>query len=374
MAAKTDARMQAIQERAALMRRRSPDPPDAPPAQLPATSVDSTDASEAFASHFGIAALDAIVAGRSLQRLAIATIAPALDVATRQPRLLPPPNELLIDGQPNPMYADLVDELRVLGRSLADGQIQPIIVYRGTSAAFPAARYLILVGHRRWTAAALVGLDTLDAIVVDPPTAAERVRLQYVENEARVDFSDMERAWALAQLKRAMGDSPWEAVETQIGISRTRRTELTRLLAFSDGQQTRIARLRLRETQLRPLHQAVRDAALDAGKVDGLLDKLEQLRGSGTGEGGQRLDSATVAQLVTRTRTAQTPATDRTDAQIGRWAQALLDQLGRTKRTLRAARPRLGAASASESAQIRTAIGEIIAQLETTLQELPAEK
>ena len=374
MAAKTDARMQAMQERAALMRRRSPEPPDAPPAQRPATSVDSADASDAFASHFGIAALDAVVAGRSLQRLAIATIAPALDVATRQPRLLPPPNELLIDGQPNPAYADLVDELRVLGRSLADGQIQPIIVYRGTSAAFPAARYLILVGHRRWTAAALVGLDTLDAIVVDPPTAAERVRLQYVENEARVDFSDMERAWALAQLKRAMDDSPWEAVETQIGISRTRRTELTRLLAFSDGQQTRIARLRLRETQLRPLHQAVRDAAIDVGKVDGLLDKLEQLRGSGTGEGGQRLDSATVAQLVTRTRTAQTPATDRTDAQIGRWAQALLDQLGRTKRTLRAARPRLGAASAGESAQIRTAIGEIIAQLETTLQELPAER
>ena len=168
-----------------------------------------------------------------------------------------------------------------------------------------------------------------------------------------------------------MDDSPWEAVETQIGIGRTRRTELTRLLAFSDGQQTRIARLRLRETQLRPLHQAVRDAAIDVGKVDGLLDKLEQLRGSGTGEGGQRLDSATVAQLVTRTRTAQTPATDRTDAQTGRWAQALLDQLGRTKRTLRAARPRLGVVSAGEAAQIRTAIGEIIAQLEITLQELP---
>jgi ParB-like chromosome segregation protein Spo0J len=82
----------------------------------------------------------------------------------------------------------------------------------------------------------LSGVEALDAVVVEPPTMAERVRVQYAENEAREEFSDMERAWALTQMKQALEEAPWDAVEAQFGISRTRRHKLTRLLAFTPEQ------------------------------------------------------------------------------------------------------------------------------------------
>ena len=195
----------------------------------------------------------------------------------RQARLIPLPEELAHD-QSIRAYRTMIDELRTLGQSLRERQIQPIVVYPGTSTMYPAARYLILVGHRRWTAASLVGLDALDAVVVDPPTPTERVRIQYAENEAREEFSDMERAWALAQMKEALGESvPWEAVEEQFRISRTRRHELTRLLAFTSEQQHQIALLRLQETQIRTLHSAVRAGELAPPQVDTLLGRLSEI-------------------------------------------------------------------------------------------------
>jgi ParB-like chromosome segregation protein Spo0J len=92
----------------------------------------------------------------------------------RQPRLLPLPDALRIDGQPVPAYADLVAELLDLGRSLQRRQLQPILVYPGTSELFPDVRYLILIGHRRWTASILVGIETINAVVVAPPDALQR--------------------------------------------------------------------------------------------------------------------------------------------------------------------------------------------------------
>ncbi len=139
-----------------------------------------------------------------------------------------------VNGTPSPEYRELVDELQALGRSLKERQIQPIIVYAGTSTIYPAARYLILVGHRRWTGAHLAGLEALDAIVVDPPSQQERVRLQYIENDEREDFSDMERAWALQQMRQALGErATWEDVETHLKLSNARRNQLTRLRPLS---------------------------------------------------------------------------------------------------------------------------------------------
>ena len=46
------------------------------------------------------------------------------------------------------------------------------------------------------------------------------MRIQYTENEDREEFSDMERAWALQQMKQALIDAPWEEVEARILSSR----------------------------------------------------------------------------------------------------------------------------------------------------------
>jgi ParB/RepB/Spo0J family partition protein len=187
-------------------------------------------------AHFlGVA--EHIIKSKVVEQLPVGHIAPDLRPEMRQPRQLPSPEELLQGNQPAPAYRELVAELMALGQSLKEQQIQSIIVYLGASDSYPVARYLILVGHRRWTAAMLSGIEYLDAVVVEAPTAIDRVRVQYVENEAREEFSDLERTWALTQMKHALGDAPWKAVEVQFGISRSRRHELTRMPAFTQTQQ-----------------------------------------------------------------------------------------------------------------------------------------
>jgi ParB-like chromosome segregation protein Spo0J len=140
--------------------------------------------------------------------------------------------------------------------------------------AYPAAQYLIAAGHRRWTAAVLVGMATIDTIVIDPPTPADLVDIQYTENEDRTDFSDMERAWALAQMKQVLHDAPWEVVEQRFRLSEGRRKQLIRLMAFSPAQQHLIARIRASETQLRPLHAALREGSLTSEQADRILHQL----------------------------------------------------------------------------------------------------
>jgi ParB/RepB/Spo0J family partition protein len=273
----------------------------------------------------------------------------------RQARLIPLPEALLADDPSVPAYRTMVDELRALGQSLRERQIQPIIVYPGTSSLYPAARYLIMVGHRRWTAASLAGLDALDAVVVEAPTPTERVRIQYAENEAREDFSDMERAWALTQMKTALGDTaPWEAVEEQFRISRTRRHELTRLLTFTPSQQQQIALLRLQETQIRSLHSAVRAGELPPMQVDNVLGRLSEIAAEratapaqnepgGTATEGalprrNGIDAPTVARLVARARRAAPEAVKEASP---RWLQPLRDQLVHASKGLERARDRV---------------------------------
>ena len=63
----------------------------------------------------------------------------------------------------------------------------------------------------------LIDLPTMDSIVIDPPTPEELIDIQYSENEDCADFSDMERAWALAQMKQVLQDAPWEVLSSASG-------------------------------------------------------------------------------------------------------------------------------------------------------------
>lgn len=311
-------------------------------------------------AHFGIALLQDASA-RAVQRIPISLLAPATHPECRQPRLLPRLDELVVNGQPVPLYASMVAMLLELGHSLQKHQIQPIIAYRGTDDRYPSARYLILVGHRRWTAAQLVGLSDLDVIIIDEPSPIERIALQYAENEDRADFTDMERAWALNQMKQALGETArWELVEERLQISRTRRQELLRLLEFSNEQQELLAQLRISETQIRPLHQALRNHLVSKEQVDTLFQRFTQLgvQVAANAEASLRpaVDGPTIARLVAKakreTLLGSTPATSP-------WAKALLDQLTRTTRSLKSARRRFPTASDTESAQLQAAIVEL---------------
>jgi ParB/RepB/Spo0J family partition protein len=176
--------------------------------------------------------------------------------------------------------AQLLDGLRVLGKSLRnEGQIQPILIYAFTDATMPAVRYRIWVGQRRWCAALIEGLPTLDAIVVELPDELSRLQRQFTENEQRADFNDMERAWAIAQIRDAMGAEagtqvPWEPIEQRLGISESLRKQQMRLLRFDREGQELLAYQGWTERTVRPIHSAIQAGVLSQGEGTALLRQL----------------------------------------------------------------------------------------------------
>jgi ParB/RepB/Spo0J family partition protein len=353
-------------------------------AQSAATTPEDSTAALAAASARFYGSVEQLIHSRAIQRIPIEQIAPDIRPEMRQPRLLPLPEDLLVSGSPAPEYRELIAELRALGQSLGERQIQPIVVYSGTSAIYPAARYLILIGHRRWTGARLVGLEGLDAIVVDAPTQEERVRLQYIENDEREDFSDMERAWALQQMRQALGEgSTWDEVETRLKLSNARRNQLTRLLAFKPSQQIMIARLHLQETQVRPLHTAVRNQSLAHDQVDAVLNRLAEIAteravvaestpdviGGGAPSRRTGIDGPTVARLVARAQRTVVTTTDITSvAPTPRWLPLLMEQLAKTNQGVQRA---IGRAETLGAADIDILLGGVD-QLVMNLTELAA--
>lgn len=335
-------------------------------------------------AHFG-GTLGNLLQNRQIQHIPIGYIAPDNRPEMVQPRLLPSPDELVVNGSPVPEYQQLVAELLTLGESMKERQIQPIIVYQGTNSVYPAARYLILIGQRRWTAAYLVGLDAIDAVVIDPPTPEERVRLQFSENEDREEFSDMERAWSLLQMKRALNDASWEEVEARLRIGRTRRHQLMRLTAFTPPQQREIARLRLQETQIRTLHTAVRNKELGATQVDGILarlseivaarlaaatlDESEDTPSGGTSARKNGIDGPTVARLVARVRRAATDAA--APRPSPRWLPLLTRQLLRTNILVQRSIERVGQLGPEDAILLRMDILMLAEHLERMFHELP---
>ena len=83
------------------------------------------------------------------------------------------------------------DELRLLGESLRERQLQPILAL---------ACGLIVFGHRRYWAAKLVGLESLEVIILDAPLSdPARQAYQLVENLQRAGLSDKDTYVGMAE-------------------------------------------------------------------------------------------------------------------------------------------------------------------------------
>jgi ParB/RepB/Spo0J family partition protein len=272
----------------------------------------------------------------------------------------------------------LSDELLALGRSLQERQIQPIVVYPGTSAAYPTAQYLIAAGHRRWTAAVLIEMATIDAIVIDPPTPADLVDIQYTENEDRADFSDMERAWALARMKQVLHDAPWEEVEQRFRLSEGRRKQIMRLMAFSPAQQHIIARIRAPETQLRPLHAALREGSLTSEQADRILHQLitrtaqqrpepEDATGGAGSAARPTIDSRTVPQLMSRIQRAAASAGQ---APRPKWLDPLKALIARARKGLRRLPGRTGELDDALALELQAEMDQLLTAMTSAVEAL----
>ncbi len=358
-------RIKAMQERAAALAQ----PPTAP-VPVVAEPTKQEDTVAAVSAHFG-AALEQIVSQREVQSIPVGHLAPDLRPEMRQSRLLPTPDLLIEHGQPVPAYRELVAELLTLGQSLKERQIQPIVVYPGESEHYPNARYLILVGQRRWTAATLVGLPAIDAIVVDPPSLVDRIRIQYAENEEREEFSDMERAWTLMQMKQALNDPAWEDVETRLQISRARRQQLLRLTAFTPTQQEHIARLRLQETQIRTLHTAIRNGDLRPAHSDAILFRIAQIADERAAANSEQhtvsrrtgIEGPTIARLVARAQRTALPSVAVSAAPTPRWLQPYREQLVRTSQSTQRAAAKIEQLGPTDTSVLIDDLTDLVQQI-----------
>lgn len=338
----------------------------------------AADAAATRAHFVGASVIESLTQGRAVQALPIEQIAPELRPHLRQPRLLPLPEELMQDGVWNEAERPLIDELLALGESLRERQIQPIVIHAGASERYPQAQYLIVVGHRRWTAARLVGLPTIDAIVIEPLSPEDLVAIQFSENEDRAEFCDMERAWALERMRQLTPDSPWEAIEARFRVSESRRKQLMRLTAFTAEQQRLIARMRVSEFQLRPLHTALREGDLDATQADRVFAQLAARVAptvpvaSDTERETQStrptLDQATIARLVARTQ----KGAPRAPSPRPRWLSPLQQSMQQTRVGLERAASRVGELDDATLEALEQEVGALLSALETIVSTLAA--
>jgi len=121
-----------------------------------------------------------------------------------------------IDPDPEQVRREFPEEpLRELAQSLLGGQIHPLLVYLCTK----TGRLTILDGERRYRAASLAGLDSLEVLVVDEPSGSgSRLQKQLaaaIHNEA---LSPAGRAQGI---RRVMAETGWNAkqVAEALGIS-----------------------------------------------------------------------------------------------------------------------------------------------------------
>jgi len=130
-------------------------------------------------------------------------------------------------------------ELQQLADSLqSEGQLQPISVWRDRSS--EERKYIIIAGERRWRAAKLAGLETINAIVERGRPTEEELRIrQYAENAIRSDMRPIE----LAIFYKAMLDSTGASLRElapKLHTSASKISRALKLLEFPEDIQEQI--------------------------------------------------------------------------------------------------------------------------------------
>jgi len=168
--------------------------------------------------------------GRGLGALLSASPAPstASDLAGLKIQELPVDSIVPNPRQPRKSFSDA--SLRELSESLKrSGVLQPVVVRRHGS------QFQIVVGERRWRAAAMAGLDHIPAVVREV-TDAESLELALVENLLREDLNPMEEAEAY---QRLLTEFDWtqEELAQRVGKDRSSVANCLRLLKLPEAIQ-----------------------------------------------------------------------------------------------------------------------------------------
>jgi ParB family chromosome partitioning protein len=154
------------------------------------------------------------VPGATFRELPVSAIRPN----PRQPRQV-------FDDEPHEELMSSIKEF---------GLLQPIVVRPGRD-----GDYELVVGERRWRAAADVGLQTIPAIIRETADDA-MLRNALLENLHRVQLNPLEEAAAYRQLLDEFGTTHEELAQ-RIGRSRSQVTNTIRLLNLPVVVQRRVA-------------------------------------------------------------------------------------------------------------------------------------
>jgi ParB family transcriptional regulator, chromosome partitioning protein len=144
-------------------------------------------------------------------------------------RISPDPNQLRREFDP--------EAIERLAASLkARGQLQPVRVRRASE----IESYVIIVGERRWRAATMIGLETLDCVVVDGEmTPEDLLEDQLVENALREDLKPVEQARSYRALMDAKGLTHRELAE-RLNVAHTTVTRALGLLELPESVQVQV--------------------------------------------------------------------------------------------------------------------------------------
>jgi ParB family transcriptional regulator, chromosome partitioning protein len=173
----------------------------------------------------GDAAADVVIGGQT-ESNAVGAVYREIDPSAIEPNPRQP--RQVFDEE---ALAELVHSIREFGL------MQPIVVraLRGT----PTPRYQLVMGERRWRAAAQAGLATIPAIVRE--TADDSMlRDALLENIHRAQLNPLEEAAAYQQLLDEF-DVTHEELAARIGRSRPLITNMIRLLRLPIAVQRRVA-------------------------------------------------------------------------------------------------------------------------------------
>jgi len=151
------------------------------------------------------------------------------------------------------------ERLKELAHSLKEhGLIQPIVVRRD------GMKYRIIAGERRYRAAKLAGLKTLQAVVYK---GEKDYVIALAENLQRENLNALEVAEAYAELMKR-GDLTQQQLAEQVGKSRPEISNYLRLLTLSDKVKKHLVDSTVTVGQIRPL------TVLPVEEQDRLIDRI----------------------------------------------------------------------------------------------------
>ena len=179
-------------------------------------------------------------------------------------------DDIEVSAQVREEFEDEGNSLDELGESLLEGQIQPILLRKGTN-----KPYRLVAGERRYRAAQLKGLTELWGDYRPDMNDEEADRVQFAENVQRKNLTQLEEAKRIQRDLDTLGSV--DAVLAKHKKSRAWLSKIISLLSLPD-QARRLVTENI-SADLEVINQVKTIEKADPAKAQALVNDLKETRG-----------------------------------------------------------------------------------------------